>query len=190
MPILPLVIAPDVRLLEVAEPLPHFDAATRQFVADMFDSLDAYKGAGLAATQVGVMKRVFVMDLPEHMDETAPRLSFVNPEIVYNSEETWVAEEGCLSLPAIDLVAVTRPQVVTVKYICGEDGIEKELTASGWSARCIQHEIDHLNGITLLNYLPKLKRDIALKKLIKYKKWMAERGGHHGHHHHHDGCCG
>lgn len=169
MTILPVLIAPDPRLNEIADPVHIVNDEVRQIVENMFETMHAAQGCGLAATQVGIMKRILVLSLPKSMDETEPRHAIINPEITYLSEEQWTVCEGCLSYPIEERLELTRPAHVKIKYL-DEHGIEKELSASGWLSRAIQHEIDHLNGITMVNYISKIKRDMILKKLVKYKK--------------------
>jgi peptide deformylase len=163
-----IVIAPDPVLSQVAEPVKEVNDAIRKLVSDMLETMRAENGAGLAANQIGVLKRVMVLDLSSYIEEETTHRVIINPEITYSSEEKWVAEEGCLSFPGIKRISVERPENIKVKYL-DEKGAPQELEAGGWLARAIQHELDHLNGVTMVHYVSKVKRDLILKKLIKMK---------------------
>lgn len=171
MTILSVLIAPDIRLSERAEPVKVVDDEVRKIVEDMFETMYANNGCGLAATQVGIMQRILVVSLPKQMDESEPHYAVINPEITYLSEEQWTANEGCLSFPMEERLELTRPAHVKIKYM-DQNGLEQKLSASGWLSRALQHEIDHLNGITFVHYISKVKRDMILKKLVKYKKTL------------------
>ena len=134
---------------------------------DMCETMYKAPGIGLAAIQVGILKRVVVVDISKDDQEKHP-LFFVNPEITYRSKETSVYEEGCLSLPG-QFAEIERPAECHLKYI-DFNGKEKELKADGLLSTCIQHEVDHLNGVLFIDYLSKLKKDMIIKKLIKHKK--------------------
>jgi len=123
-------------------------------------------GIGLAAIQVGILKRIVVIDISK--EEKKNPLFLVNPEIIYKSKNTSVYEEGCLSLPG-QFAEIERPAECHIKYI-DYNGKEKKLETKGLLATCIQHEIDHLNGILFIDYLSKLKKDMIIKKLVKHKK--------------------
>ena len=133
----------------------------------MLETMYAAPGIGLAAIQIGILKRLVVIDISKEKEKRKP-IFLVNPEIIYRSKETSVYEEGCLSLPG-QFAEVERPAECSVKYI-DYFGKEKELKANGLLATCIQHEIDHLNGILFIDYLSKLKKDMIIKKLVKHKK--------------------
>ena len=169
MTVLPLVVAPDIRFSEIAEPVAVIDDALRKIIDDMFDTMYANKCAGLAATQVGINKRIAVIGLPKTMDDAMPKFAAINPEILYSSEETWAAVEGSPSFPIDERFEITRPKHIKLKYL-DYHGAEQMIEASDWLARALQHEIDHLNGITIVHYLSKIKRDMILRKLAKYKK--------------------
>lgn len=171
MTTLPIIIAPDPRLNEVAETVKAVDDHIRKIVEDLFETMYANSGAGLAATQVGINKRILVICLPSSMDETEPKYAVINPEITYLSEEQWTVQEGCLSFPIEERFEITRPAHIKVKFL-DQNGLQHEVSSSGWLARAFQHEIDHLNGVTMVHYVSKIKRDMILKKLIKYKKEM------------------
>ena len=134
---------------------------------DMLETMYAAPGIGLAAIQIGILKRLVVIDISKEKEKRKP-IFLVNPEIIYRSKETSVYEEGCLSLPG-QFAEVERPAECSVKYI-DYFGKDKELKANGLLATCIQHEIDHLNGILFIDYLSKLKKDMIIKKLVKHKK--------------------
>ncbi|PZP83472.1 MAG: peptide deformylase [Azospirillum brasilense] len=167
MAILPLVIAPDPRLNQRSEPVAVVDDAVRKLLDDMLETMYANDGIGLAAVQVGVHKRCIVMDVAMREGRNEP-IKLVNPEIVESAEEISVYQEGCLSFPD-QFSDVERPESVTVKYL-NELGEEKLLRAEGIMATCVQHEIDHINGVVFVDHISKLKREMILKKLTKAKK--------------------
>jgi len=166
MALLPVFVAPDPRLKAHTEPVDGVDDDLRQFLDDMLETMYAADGIGLAATQVGDSRSVIVIDVGGE-DAPAP-LRMVNPEILDVSDEVNLHEEGCLSVP--DYYAdVERPEKVTVAYL-DEFGERQELTADGILATCIQHEIDHLNGILFVDHISALKRKMILRKLGKAKR--------------------
>ena len=162
-----IIKLPDKRLRLVSEPVKRIDASLRKLVEDMFETLYAAPGIGLAGIQVGVAKRVIIMDLSKKDDTRKPEV-FLNPEITWASEEKSSYEEGCLSIPEY-YEEVERPAVVKVKYLDLE-GKAREVEASGLLATCLQHEIDHLNGILFIDHISKLKRDRVTKKFAKAAK--------------------
>ena len=162
---------PDKRLRLVSEPVNRVDAGIRALADDMFETMYAAPGIGLAAIQVGVPKRVVVMDLSKKDEAQQPQV-FINPEIVWRSEEKSTYEEGCLSIPEIH-EDVERSARVTVKYL-DLQGKSQEEEAEGLFATCIQHEIDHLNGVLFIDHISKLKRDRITKKFIKAAKRAEE----------------
>ena len=164
MAILELVKAPDPRLKLVSQPVPEVDRALKRFMDDMFETMKEASGIGLAAIQVGVPKRVIVMDIAGPDEPKAPRY-FVNPEIIWASEDTAPYEEGCLSIPDI-YDEVERPAQVKLKYLNyqGEEVVED---AEGLFAVCIQHEMDHLEGVLFIDHLSRLKRERAVAKVKK-----------------------
>jgi peptide deformylase len=166
-----ILILPDKRLRQVSEPVKKIDAGIRALVDDMFDSMYDAPGIGLAAIQLGTAKRVVTMDLAKKDDPKAPQV-FINPEILWASEEKATYEEGCLSIPEY-YGDVERPAQVKVKYLDLE-GEPQEIEANGLLATCLQHEIDHLNGVLFIDHLSKLKRDRVLKKFTKAAKRAAE----------------
>jgi peptide deformylase len=166
-----IIKLPDKRLRLVSEPVKKIDAGIRKLVDDMFESMYDAPGIGLAAIQVGVAKRVITMDLAKREEASKP-LVVINPEIVWTSEETAVYEEGCLSIPE-HYEEVERPAQVRVKYLDLE-GQPQEVEAKGLLATCLQHEIDHLNGVLFIDHISKLKRDRITKKFTKAAKRAAE----------------
>jgi peptide deformylase len=166
-----ILILPDKRLRQVSEPVKKIDAGIRALVEDMFESMYDAPGIGLAAIQVGMPKRVVTMDLAKKDDPKAPQV-FINPEILWASDEKATYEEGCLSIPEF-YGDVERPAQVKVKYLDLE-GEPHEVEANGLLATCLQHEIDHLNGVLFIDHLSKLKRDRVVKKFTKAAKRAAE----------------
>ena len=166
-----ILILPDKRLRLVSEPVKKFDRDIRQLVDDMFETKYEAPGIGLAAIQVGVPRRIITMDLSKDEDPQEPRV-FINPELLWTSDETATYEEGCLSIPEY-YEEVTRPAQVRVNYL-DLDGKEQVLEANGLLATCLQHEIDHLNGVLFIDHISKLKRDRVIKKYAKAAKKAAE----------------
>ncbi len=158
---------PDKRLRLVSEPVKKIDAGIRALVEDMFATMYAAPGIGLAGIQIGVVKRVVVMDLSKKDDTHKPQV-FINPEITWASEEKSTHEEGCLSIPEY-YEEVERPSEVKVKFL-DLDGKTHEISAEGLFATCIQHEIDHTNGVLFIDHISKLKRDRVIKKFTKAAK--------------------
>lgn len=169
MALRPILIAPDPVLKTPAEPVGRIDDEVRTLVADMFETMYKAPGIGLAAPQVGVLRRVVVVDVAEG-EERRP-MTLINPEIVWRSEEMLAAEEGCLSLPQ-QFAEVTRPGSVKVRYRNEQDE-EVELAADGLLARCIQHEIDHLDGVLFIDHLSALRRSMIMRKLAKSRRGRA-----------------
>jgi len=167
MAVLDIIKLPDKRLRQVSEPIKRVDASIRKLVDDMFDTMYKAPGIGLAAIQVGVPKRVIVLDLSKKEDAHEPQI-FVNPEVVWASEAKSTREEGCLSIPEY-YEEVERPSKVKVKYQ-DLNGKSHEIEAEGLLATCLQHEIDHTNGVLFIDYLSKLKRDRVVKKFTKAAK--------------------
>ena len=172
MAVLPIIIAPDPRLKVTCEPVEQVDETVRQLMDDMLESMHAANGIGLAAPQIGKSLRVIVVDIARDEEESNP-LYLANPEVVAESDEIVAAEEGCLSLPE-HFAEVTRPASVRIRYL-GRDGDERELEAEGILAKCVQHEMDHLEGVLFVDHLTSLKRSIILRKLTKTKK-LAKAG--------------
>jgi len=166
MAILDLVKAPDPRLKLVSQPVAEVDKALRRFMDDMVETMYAENGIGLAAIQVGVPKRVAVIDLDPGGPKSMP-LYFVNPRIVDASGELSTFHEGCLSLPE-QYAEIERPARVRARWM-DEKGKTQEQELDGLTAVCLQHEMDHLEGILFVDHLSRLKRDMILKKLAKAK---------------------
>jgi peptide deformylase len=162
-----ILVVPDPMLKQVSKPVEAVDAELRALMDDMLETMYAAPGIGLAAIQVGVPKRVLVMDLAREDAPKAPRC-FVNPEILWASEETLPYEEGCLSVPEI-YDEVERPARVKLRYL-DYDGKQVEEEAEGLFAVCIQHEMDHLDGVLFIDHLSRLKREQAVKKVKKQAK--------------------
>lgn len=154
-------------LKKKAEKVQKVDDELRKLLDDMLETMYASNGCGLAAPQIGVSKRIVVIDIA-HEDEEPRPLYMVNPEIVWQSEEKEISEEGCLSVPG-QRAEVERPAAVRIKYL-DYDGKEQELEADDFLAVAAQHEIDHLDGVLYIDKLSRLKRQMLLKKLEKYRK--------------------
>jgi peptide deformylase len=170
MTVRPILTAPDPRLKAVSSPVEKVDGEIRKLAADMADSMYAADGIGLAAVQIGVAKRVIVMDLEQKEGKKNPR-TFINPKILWASDEMATFEEGCLSVPEI-WDDVERPARIRAEYLDLE-GKRVELEADGLLATCLQHEMDHLEGVLFIDHLSRLKRAMAIKKLTKAKKQTA-----------------
>jgi peptide deformylase len=175
MAVLPIIEVPDPRLRLISQPVEQVDDELRGLIADMFDTMYDAPGIGLAAIQVGVPKRVIVMDLQEQEDEEGkpirePRV-FVNPEILDPADEQSIYTEGCLSIPD-QFADVERPARCRVKWL-DEQGTQHDEIFEGLLATCIQHEMDHLEGVVFIDHLSRLKRDMILKKLAKARKAAA-----------------
>ncbi len=168
-----IIVLPDKRLRVVSAPIEKVTAEVRRLADDMLETMYEAPGIGLAGIQIAVPQRIVTMDLSRKEDEQepAPRV-FINPEIVTSSDELSVYQEGCLSIPEY-YADVERPARVRVRYL-DLDGQLHEEDAEGLFATCIQHEIDHLNGVLFVDYLSKLKRDRVLKKFTKAAKRNAE----------------
>ena len=162
-----IIKLPDKRLRLASEPIKRIDSAIRKLVDDLFETMYEAPGIGLAAIQIGIAKRVVTMDLSKKDEAQAPQV-FINPEIVWASDETSKYEEGCLSIPEF-YEEVERPAKVKVKYL-DIDGKEHEIEATGLLATCLQHEIDHTNGVLFIDHISKLKRDRIVKKFAKAAK--------------------
>ncbi|MEP9401095.1 peptide deformylase [Sphingomonas sp. VNH70] len=172
MAILPIIEIPDPRLRLVSEPVEGVTDEVRTLIADMFETMYDAPGIGLAAIQVAVPRRVLVIDLQDEQDEEgkpvkAPH-AFVNPEIVETSDEQSVYQEGCLSIPE-QFADVVRPARCRVKWL-DEKGDAHDEWLEGLMATCLQHEMDHLNGVLFIDHLSRLKRDMVIKKLNKARK--------------------
>ncbi|MDE2133140.1 MAG: peptide deformylase [Alphaproteobacteria bacterium] len=167
MSLRPILIAPDPRLKAVARDVAKVDGEIRTLIADMLETMYEADGIGLAAVQIGVAKRVIVMDIDQKEGKRNARV-FVNPKLLWASEELASFEEGCLSVPEI-WEDVERPARIRAEYL-DRDGLKQTLEADGLLADCLQHEMDHLNGVLFIDHLSRLKRSMALRKLAKAKK--------------------
>ncbi len=162
-----IIIEPDPILRKKSLSLEKVDDDIRKLMDDMLETMYDAPGIGLAAPQIGILKRLVVIDISKEKDKKNP-FFLINPEIIHTSIETSVYEEGCLSLPG-QFAEIERPAKCVIKYI-DYNGKEKEIKADGLLATCIQHEVDHLNGVLFIDYLSKLKKDMIVKKLVKHKK--------------------
>jgi peptide deformylase len=167
MAIRDILIIPDKRLRLKSDAVTAIDKPLRKLVEDMFETMYAAPGIGLAAIQIGVAQRVVTMDLAKKDDPPQPQV-FINPEVIGASAEKSTYEEGCLSIPEY-YEEVTRPSAVKVKYL-DLDGKPQEIEAAGLLATCLQHEIDHINGVLFIDHISKLKRDMVMKKFKKAAK--------------------
>lgn len=167
MAIRPILVLPDARLRAVADAIDVVDDEIKTLAQDMLDTMYDAPGIGLAAPQIGVLKRIAVIDIAAEGEKPDP-IVLINPEITHFGEEMQVTEEGCLSIPEL-YYEVERPNAISVKYT-DLDGKEVVKDAEGKLAVCIQHEIDHLDGVLYIDYLSRLKRDRVLKKFQKAAK--------------------
>ena len=167
MALLPIITAPDPRLKIKAKPVAQVDANVRRLMDDMVETMYHAIGIGLAAPQVGVAERVLVIDVAREGEKPQP-MRIANPEILWRSEEMTTANEGCLSLPE-HYADVERPAAIRLRYLDHENEI-REIEAKGLLATCLQHEIDHLDGVLFVDHISTLKRGIILRKLAKSKR--------------------
>jgi peptide deformylase len=170
MPIRPILVHPDPRLRKIAAPVAAVDAELRALADDMLATMYDAPGIGLAATQLGVMKRVFVMDCAGKDEPPQPKV-LVNPEVLWRSETLLTSEEGCLSIPDV-YEDVARPEAVRLRWL-GLDGEANEGEFRGREAVCVQHEIDHLDGRLFIDYLGTVKRTMITSRMKKLKKERA-----------------
>ncbi len=170
MALLPIIVAPDSRLKAKCAPVGRVDDAVRRLMDDMLETMYAAPGIGLAAPQVGVQKRVIVLDVAREGESRRP-LRLADPEIIAASDDDMSCEEGCLSLPQ-HYAEVIRPRSVTVRYRDYDNAL-REISADGLLSTCLQHEIDHLDGILFVDHISALKRNMILRKLLKSKKAKA-----------------
>ncbi len=166
-----IIVLPDKKLRLVSAAVTKVDAGIQALIEEMFEAMYEAPGIGLAAIQIGEPRRVVTLDLAKKDEPKAPQV-FINPEIVWESDEKNIHEEGCLSIPEY-YEEVERPAEVKVKYL-DREGKPHEVHAMGILATCLQHEIDHLNGVLFIDHLSKLKRDRVLKKFSKAAKRAAE----------------
>ena len=166
MTIQKIITEPNTLLRKISEPVEKIDNNLKSFMKDMIETMYEAPGIGLAAVQLGILRRVIVIDISK--DENKNPLFIVNPKILNISKEKTIYEEGCLSLPG-HFAEIERPAECTLEYL-DFNGKKKKLKANGLLATCIQHEIDHLDGILFIDYLSKLKKDFIIKKLYKKQK--------------------
>ncbi|MCA0452202.1 MAG: peptide deformylase [Proteobacteria bacterium] len=171
MAIREILVAPDPKLKMKARRVETFDDDLRKLLDDMVETMYAAKGIGLAAPQIGVPLRAIVMDLARDEEEDAAPRKFLNPEIVWESDEEVPCEEGCLSVPG-QYAEVTRPAQCRVRYQ-DENGVRHEIDCDGLLAVCIQHEMDHLEGVLFVDHLSMLKRNMILRKVAKARREKA-----------------
>ena len=167
MSIKPIITVPDETLKKISEPVHKIGINEKKLINDLFETMYESKGIGLAAVQVGILKRILVIDV-SNKDEKKKPLTFINPTIRKISDETSTYEEGCLSIPDT-FIEIERPKTCEIEYI-DIDGKMRVLNCDGLLATCIQHEINHLDGKLIIDNLSKLKRDMIVKKISKSKK--------------------
>jgi len=170
MAVLDIIVAPDPRLKITAKPVKKVDASVRKLMDDMLETMHSARGIGLAAPQVGDKRRVIVVDVA-HEDEPPNPIRMANPELLWASDDEMVHEEGCLSLPE-QYAEVVRPDRIRVRYLDRDNEI-REIETDGVLATCIQHEMDHLEGVLFVDHISALKRRMILRKLQKAKKLAA-----------------
>ena len=167
MSIKPIITVPDEVLKKISDPLEMVGASEKKLAKDLFETMYDSKGIGLAAVQVGVLKRILVIDVSSKEEKKNP-LCFINPIIKKISDETSIYEEGCLSIPDT-FIEIERPKICEVEYI-DLDGKVQNMKCDGLLSTCLQHEINHLDGKLIIDHLSKLKRDLIIKKISKTKK--------------------
>ena len=165
MTLYPIVLANQPVLLEKSASVKNIDGSLRQLLDDMLETMYDAPGIGLAAPQIGISARIVVVDCSDD-DEPSEPLKMINPEIIWKSDDTATRQEGCLSIPEY-YAEITRPATIGLRYF-DENGVSKERQAEGLLATCIQHEIDHLDGVLFIDYLSRLKRKMILRKMAKY----------------------
>ena len=167
MTIKPIITVPNEVLKKISNPIENIGESEKKLVNDLFETMYNSNGIGLAAVQVGILKRILVIDVSTKEEKKNP-LCFINPVIKKISDETSVYEEGCLSIPDT-FIEIERPKICEVEYI-DLDGKLKNIRCDGLLSTCLQHEINHLDGKLIIDHLTKLKRDIIIKKISKNKK--------------------
>ena len=168
MTIKPIITVPNEVLKKISDPIENVGDSEKKLVNDLFETMYNSNGIGLAAVQVGILKRILVIDVSTKEEEKNP-LCFINPVIKKISDEKSVYEEGCLSIPDT-FIEIERPKICEVEYI-NLDGKLKNIKCDGLLSTCLQHEINHLDGKLIIDHLTKLKRDIIIKKISKNKKY-------------------
>jgi peptide deformylase len=167
MAVKPILTEPNKLLRQISKKVDKVGNDEQKLMDDMLETMYNAPGIGLAAVQVGILKRLIVIDISKEKDKKKP-IFLINPEITFRSKNTSIYEEGCLSLPC-HFAEIERPSECHLNYL-NYDGKREELKADGLLATCIQHEVDHLNGILFVDYLSKLKKDMIVKKLTKHKR--------------------
>ena len=167
MSIKDIITVPDETLKKISSPIEKVGQNEKRLIKDLFETMYHSNGIGLAAVQVGILKRILVLDVSDKKDQKKP-ISFINPIIKRVSNETSIYEEGCLSIPDT-FIEIERPKICEVEYI-DIDGKKKFLKCDGLLSTCLQHEINHLDGKLIIDNLSKLKRDLIIKKISKNKK--------------------
>jgi len=167
MSIKDIITVPDETLKKISKPIEKVGVNEKKLINDLFETMYNSNGIGLAAVQVGILKRILVIDV-SNKDEKKEPLSFINPIIKKISDETSVYEEGCLSIPDT-FIEIERPKICEVEYI-DLDGKIQNLKCDGLLSTCLQHEINHLDGKLIIDHLSKLKKDLIIKKISKLKK--------------------
>ena len=167
MSIKDIITVPDDTLKKISNPLENVGVNEKKLIGDLFETMYNSNGIGLAAVQVGILKRILVIDV-SGKDERKKPLSFINPVIKKISDETSIYEEGCLSIPNT-FIEIERPKICEVEFI-DINGKVKNLKCDGLLSTCIQHEINHLDGKLIIDNLSKLKRDLIVKKISKTQK--------------------
>ena len=162
-----IITVPSEILKKKSEPIEKVGKNEKKLIKDLFDTMYASKGIGLAAVQVGILKRILVIDVSTKDEQKKP-ISLINPIIKRLSDDTSVYEEGCLSIPET-FIEIERPKICEIEYI-DLDGIKKELKCDGLMSTCVQHEINHLDGKLIIDHLSKLKKDFIIKKISKLQK--------------------
>ena len=168
MPKRKIIIEPDPVLRQISEPLEKVDNEIRKLLDDMLETMYSAPGIGLAAVQLGILKRLIVIDITKGEEKKKNPLFLINPIITSRSKDTSIYEEGCLSIPGY-FAEIERPAQCHINFL-DYGGNQKQLKADGLLSTCIQHEIDHLDGKLFIDYLSKLKKDMIIKKLVKQKK--------------------
>ena len=167
MSIKDIITVPNEIIKKISEPIEKIGTNEKKLVKDLFDTMYASKGIGLAAVQVGILKRILVIDVSTKDEQKKP-ISLINPTIRRLSDDTSVYEEGCLSIPDT-FIEIERPKICEIEYI-DLDGNKKELKCDGLMSTCVQHEINHLDGKLIIDHLSKLKKDFIIKKISKLQK--------------------
>ena len=166
-----IITVPDEILKKISEPIEKVGTNEKKLINDLFETMYHSKGIGLAAVQLGILKRILVIDV-SNKDEKKQPLSFINPIIKKTSTQTSIYEEGCLSIPDT-FIEIERPKICEIEYV-DINGKKNFLKCDGLLSTCLQHEINHLDGKLIIDYLSKLKRDVIIKKISKSKKNQIE----------------